>query len=178
MYVNISAPAALLYLVGSVRFIHASTLALSLGKPLRQSSSHLVISDSKKIHSTKEIVNNVKNFKEQNEERFSILCNEESKLIRNIGEAFSSDNLEPVGKAMSLNQKFLEEISVSNDQLQKMIRIADQTSYGSKITGAGNGGCIISLVDKSNLEKTLSNMKKENFECFSVTINPNGLDTF
>ena len=36
----------------------------------------------------------------------------------------------------------------------------------------------ISLVDKSNLEKTLSNMKKENFECFSVTINPNGLDTF
>ena len=59
-----------------------------------------------------------------------------------------------------------------------MIRLAEETSYGAKITGAGGGGCIIALTDESNLDKTLSNLSRSNFECFSARIDSKGLDTF
>ena len=53
-----------------------------------------------------------------------------------------------------------------------------ETSFGAKITGAGDGGCIIVLTDDSNLEQTLSNLKKNNFDCFPVKIDTKGLDNF
>ena len=39
---------------------------------------HLVIANSEIEHSTKEVVSNVKQFKEKNEEKFSSICNEEN----------------------------------------------------------------------------------------------------
>ena len=79
---------------------------------------------------------------------------------------------------MTKNQEYLEQIGVSNDKLRKMIEIANKTSYGSKITGAGLGGCIISLVNEAKLDQTLENLRNENYECFSVKIDSKGLDTF
>jgi mevalonate kinase len=79
---------------------------------------------------------------------------------------------------MIQNQKYLEEIGISNDTLQNLIEDANKVAFGSKITGAGDGGCIIALVDDSNLESTLKNLQKNNYECFSVKIDSKGLDTF
>jgi len=60
------------------------------------------------------------------------------------------------------------------EKLALLIREAKKTSFGAKITGAGGGGCIIALVDKSNLENTLSSLKAHS-ECFSAKIDFNGL---
>jgi mevalonate kinase len=75
---------------------------------------------------------------------------------------------------MSKNQDLLERINISTEKLALLVREAKKTSFGAKITGAGGGGCIIALVDKSNLEKTLSNLKAHS-ECFSAKIDFNGL---
>ena len=79
---------------------------------------------------------------------------------------------------MHENQEFLEKIGVSNKKLQEMIRDAENTSFGAKITGAGGGGCIIALTDESNIEKTLQNLRGKEYDCFSVKIDFEGLDTF
>ena len=56
-----------------------------------------------------------------------------------------------------------------------MIDIANRTSYGSKITGAGGGGCIISLADEQNLDETINNLHSNNYDCFSTKIDFRGL---
>ena len=141
-------------------------------------SFHLVIANSNIEHSTDSVVSNVKKFKENNEGKFSELCQQESELINNVMINLKSENLEELGKSMHENQKFLEIIGVSNEKLQEMIKLAENTSFGAKITGAGGGGCIIALTDESNLEETIMHLKKKNQDCFSVKIDFRGLDTF
>jgi mevalonate kinase len=137
-----------------------------------------VIANSKIPHSTKRVVSKVKEFKEQNEKKFSELCEKEARLIEEVKIALKSHDMKLLGDAMIKNQKFLDQIGVSNEILHKLLEEANKTSFGSKITGAGDGGCIIALVDESNLENTLQNLQSKNHECFSVQIDSKGLDTF
>ena len=142
------------------------------------SNFHLVICNSNIPHSTNSVVKKVNEFKEKNESVFSSLCKDESELIKKVIPSLEKNDLSSLGKIMTKNQEYLEQIGVSNDELRKMIEIVNKTSYGSKITGAGLGGCIISLVDESKLEQTLENLNRKNYECFSVKIDSKGLDTF
>ncbi len=142
------------------------------------SNFYLVIANSKQTHSTSKVVSKVKHFKEENEKVFSELCENESKLIETAHKAIKENDLVVIGKCMSENQKYLEQIGVSNEKLESMIKIAKETSYGAKLTGAGGGGCIISLTDEANLEKTLKKLQEKNYECFSARIDFQGLDTF
>jgi len=59
-----------------------------------------------------------------------------------------------------------------------MIKIGQESTFGAKITGSGGGGCIFAITDESNLEETLKEFKDNNFECFSVEIDFEGLNTF
>ena len=139
---------------------------------------HLVIANSNLEHSTEEVVAKVKQFKDRNEEKFSELCNNESKLIENVLILLKEKKIQEIGKQISLNQKYLEQIGVSNDKLQEMIKIGDSVSFGSKITGAGGGGCIFSLTDETRLKETLNQFKMNNFDCFSVKIDSKGMILF
>ena len=138
----------------------------------------LIIINSGQTHSTNLTVSKVKNFKEKNEEKFLTLCEKEELLIKNIKQALEKNDLTVIGKSMIENQKYLEEIGVSNDKLREMLVSVENSSYGAKITGAGEGGCIIALADDSNLEKTMNYLRSKNYECFSVKIDSKGLDTF
>ncbi|MDH3677502.1 MAG: mevalonate kinase [Nitrosopumilus sp.] len=139
---------------------------------------HLIIANSKIEHSTKEIVSKVKLFKEENKEKFSNICNEENNLIEDVLICLNNNDFGGIGKSIIKNQEYLEKIGVSNEKLRNMIEIANQSSFGSKLTGAGGGGCIFALTDESNKEITLQQLKENNYECFSAMIDFKGLDTF
>jgi mevalonate kinase len=139
---------------------------------------HLVIANSNMEHSTKSVVEDVKRFKEKDENTFSILCNKESKLIEDVLALLKENNINELGNKIIENQEYLETIGISNDKLRKMIQIGQTKSFGAKITGAGGGGCIFALTDESNLEQTMNQFKDENYDCFSVKIDFKGLDTF
>ena len=138
----------------------------------------LVISNSKIEHSTEEVVSQVQRFKDQNEKEFAELCSKESELIEDVLEIFKEDMIAKLGEKIVENQKFLETIGVSNDTLRQMVEIGNKSSFGSKITGAGGGGCIFSLTNEENAEETLNEFRKKNYECFPVKIDFKGLDTF
>jgi len=139
---------------------------------------HIVIANSKIKHSTKEVVSKVKKFKEQNETKFSQICKRESQLIEEVIEYLKKNQLNRIGENIKKNQKFLEIIGISNEKLQSMIEIADEFSFGSKITGAGGGGCIFALTNEANLKETIQRLKENNYDCFSARIDFKGLDTF
>lgn len=143
-----------------------------------ESGFHLVIANSNIEHSTDTVVASVKQFKNKNEEVFAEICKKESELINRVMRGLKQNDLEVLGKCMHDNQEFLEMIGISNQKLRDMIKVAENTSFGAKITGAGGGGCIIALTDESNLERTMSELRERKYECFSVKIDFKGLNTF
>ena len=139
---------------------------------------HLVIANSNIEHSTESIVARVREFKERDETRFATLCNNESKLVKDVLKFLKENNIKKIGDKAIQNQEYLETIGISNDKLREMIQIGQNKSFGAKITGAGGGGCIFALTDESNLDQTINQFKEKNYDCFSVKIDFKGLDTF
>jgi len=137
----------------------------------------LIITNSNITRSTDKVVTNVKKFKAENKEEFESLCKKEEKLIYKVNDLLITKNFIELGECMRQNQEYLEKIGVSNDSLNSIIQKANENCFGSKITGAGEGGCVISLVDDSNIEKTLDSLS-ENYDPFSVKIDSKGVDTF
>ena len=135
---------------------------------------NLLIVNSMIPHNTKNSVEKVNKFKENNEERFSQICDLETKLINEVIIAMKNNDATTFGLKMSDNQKYLEEIQVSNDTLRNMISSLNEISLGSKITGAGDGGCIIALVRDENVDKVPALLPKDK-ECFSAKIDTKGV---
>ena len=138
----------------------------------------LVIANSNIEHSTESMVSEVKAFTIKNKEEFSKLLNQELELVEDVLKLLKENNTIELGEKINQNQEYLETIGISNNQLREMIEIGQKTSFGAKITGSGGGGCIFAITDESNLEDTLKEFKDNSFECFSVEIDFEGLNTF
>jgi len=135
---------------------------------------NLLIANSMIPHNTKNSVEKVNKFKENDEDRFSQLCNLENGLIDEVIIAMKNNDTTTLGSKMSENQKYLEEIQVSNDTLRDMINSLNEISLGSKITGAGDGGCVIALVEDENMDKVPALLPKDK-EYFSAKIDTKGV---
>ena len=135
---------------------------------------NLLIANSMIPHNTKNSVEKVNKFKENDEERFSQLCDLETKLIDEVITAMKNNDATTFGLKMSENQKYLEEIQISNDTLRDMISSLEEISLGTKITGAGDGGCIIALVKDENMDKVSALLPKDK-EYFSAKIDTKGV---
>jgi len=135
---------------------------------------NLLIANSMIPHNTKNSVEKVSKFKQNNEERFSQLYDLETKLIGEVIIAMKNNDTTAFGLKMSENQKYLEKIQVSNDTLRDMISSLKEISLGTKITGAGDGGCIIALVKDEDMDKVPALLGKDK-ECFSAKIDTKGV---
>jgi len=135
---------------------------------------NLLIANSMIPHNTKNSVEKVNKFKENDEERFSQLCDLETKLIDEVVTAMKNNDATTLGLKMTENQKYLEEIQISNDTLRDMISSLKEISLGTKITGAGDGGCIIALVKDENMDKVTALLPKDK-EYFSAKIDTKGV---
>jgi mevalonate kinase len=135
---------------------------------------NFIISNSAEVHDTQDVVRQVMNFKERNEEVFRKLCEQEIEIVDNATVALKENDLNKLGSLMLKNHYLLKQMGVSTEKLDLLVSKAKMTSYGAKITGAGGGGCIISLVDNSNIKVTLDNLRKFS-DCFLAKIDYEGL---
>ena len=75
---------------------------------------------------------------------------EEMKSIENITiaglTALKAGNLEAVGMAMNSCHEKLKILGVSNELLDLMVSATRPHSFGSNLTGAGGGGCMVCLL--------------------------------
>ena len=136
-----------------------------------------IVVNSKKPHSTNIVVDRVNKFKNSNEKIFRELCEEETRLIGKVTDSLQTFDLETIGKCMSQNQIFLEQLGVSNDQLLEIIKLIEKETFGAKITGAGDGGCIIALTDKNNKDSVLEHIKTD-YESYPIIIDKIGMQVF
>jgi len=135
-----------------------------------------LIIDSEQIHATDKVVERVKKFKEENKDMFAELCSEEERLITKALDSMKSNDLETIGKCMAQNEIFLEQIGVSNDVLLSITKEIEMITFGAKITGAGDGGCIIALTQKDDDLSEYVNTTK--YQTHHVSIQKTGMQVF
>ncbi|MFW9901066.1 MAG: mevalonate kinase, partial [Candidatus Thorarchaeota archaeon] len=104
-------------------------------------------------HNTKLAIEQLKGLKKKE----PLLCDNIFKEIGFYTEKaeleLKNGNLNELGILMNNNQKLLATLNLSNNAISKIIDIAIKNgAYGSKITGAGLGGCVISIGDEDILE--------------------------
>ncbi len=133
-----------------------------------------IISNSAQVHNTQDVVRQVKNFKEKNDELFNKLCKLEIDIVDDAMLSLKDNDLNKLGSLMLKNHDLLKQIGISTEKIDLLVQEAKKTAYGAKITGAGGGGCIISLIDDSNSEDTLNNLRKIS-DCFVTKIDYSGL---
>ena len=137
---------------------------------------NFLIIDSEQVHATDKVVEQVKKFKEENSNVFSELCSEEERLITKALDSMKNNDLETIGKCMAQNQMYLEQIGVSNDTLLSITKEIEKITFGAKITGAGDGGCIIALTEKDNDLSEYVNTTK--YQTHQVSIQKTGMQVF
>ncbi len=137
---------------------------------------NFIIIDSEQVHSTDKVVERVRKFKENNSDVFTELCSEEERLIAKALDSMKKNDLETIGKCMAQNQMFLEQIGVSNDELLSITKEIEKITFGAKITGAGDGGCIIALTQKDDDLSEYINTTK--YQTYQVTIQKTGMQVF
>ncbi len=130
---------------------------LPLGTPL-----YIVIGNSGKKGNTKEIVSEIKKLKEKNPKIFENIFNAYSSIFENAETALKNGNIKRVGELMNINHGLLSSIGVSSIELEEIVyKSRANGALGSKLVGAGKGGCAIALVESENKAKELSKKIKE-----------------
>ena len=117
-------------------------------KKLQLIKCPIVVGNTNKFSSTKELVENVA---ELRSEFPSVI----GPILSNIGqmsilaEKFVDQNdYATIGKLMNVNQGLLDAIGVGGAELSSLVYAARKNAaIGAKITGAGGGGCIVALAE-------------------------------
>lgn len=79
---------------------------------------------------------------------------------------------------MDLNQAILRGIGVSHPKIEEIIAVTERRNLHSKLTGAGGGGCVLTLLqdtEETVLEELIAELESKGFTCFLVTVGGPGL---
>lgn len=137
---------------------------------------NFIITNTGLKHSTGKLVSIVERFRQNNFATFVELSNNVTNICNNAIEALKEGNTIKLGKLMNENQTLLEQIGVSNKEINKIIETSlEYGAIGSKLTGAGGGGCILSIIHQENKNYFLYNMRKSGYECFDIIIENQGV---
>jgi mevalonate kinase len=69
------------------------------------------------------------------------------------------------------NQVLLNGLGVGHPILDTVCKVTAQFGLHSKLTGAGGGGCALTLLSDSNVvEETKAGLEKEGFQCFRAEL--------
>lgn len=137
----------------------------------------LVVSYSGTPHSTRDMVYKVGRLAASRPGHFEDLLGEADQISSKAADALAKNNIKEVGYLATQNQTLLEQIGISNDNLQNMIRIADRHSYGSKITGAGGGGSIVAVTDGTNTDDTLAALREAGYPTYDISIGDGAINS-
>ncbi|CAI5731702.1 unnamed protein product [Peronospora destructor] len=86
---------------------------------------------------------------------------------------------EVLGQAIEHNQKILNDLGVGHPLIDEVVCICKQFNGATKVTGAGGGGCTISLLPRSlsneDMAKLVMQLEAKGFKCFESAIGGPGL---
>jgi mevalonate kinase len=130
---------------------------------------NLVVSSTGIRHSTGDLVERVRTFREAGLLNFSELAKQASEICGKAEQSIRSGNLDNLGRLMTENQVLLKGIGVSHRKAEELIELSMKAgALGAKITGAGGGGAVIALArsrgDGARIASLISNAGYESLQ--------------
>ena len=132
----------------------------------------LVIANSGITASTTEVVSDVRHLKEENPIKFKLIFEEYEILVNNAKEALLKGDMGNLGILMNQNHKLLQEITVSGEVNDEIVKISLQNgAIGAKLTGTGRGGLTIALAENEAIQaKIAKSLEKAGYEIWKTVI--------
>ncbi len=136
----------------------------------------VLVTYSGKTHNTKKAIENVKDFY-INSPKISIeLFKKIKKLTLSGISKLEKGNFREIGNLMTENQQILYKFGLSSPEIKEIVQIAtSNNAFGSKLTGAGMGGCVISIGNLSVLQIIKEKLKKLDYPSIITSINNQGV---
>lgn len=129
--------------------------------PLKM-DAYLVVADSGQAGQTKLAVNHVRLLKEKKPRLVEELMSAIGRFVQQGHEAILANDATELGRLMTYNHYYLNQLGISNPILDRIINAAWLGgALGAKLTGGGLGGCVIALVaDEESAQIVAQEMKK------------------
>jgi len=127
-------------------------------------------------HDTREAVSKVHQLQTEKPEITASLFQEIGKLTNSARGWLEQENLDKVNELITQNQQLLESLGVSSAEIRQiLILISGHSRCHAKLTGAGKGGCVVTLGPSLELEKLQQLLGKNGFPSIITTINQSGV---
>lgn len=148
----------------------------------------LLLVDTRQAKSTAAEVAKVQKLKDTHPALVGSILDAIDKVTHTASELMAEDDfdnkeiesLRRVGELMNINHGLLVSLGVSHPRLERVRELVDHEGIGwTKLTGAGGGGCSITLmrpgVDPKKLAKLDNQLEEENYQKFETTLGGDGV---
>lgn len=111
----------------------------------------IVIGNTNRFSSTKELVGNVAKLRSEFPEIIEPILSDIGQMSLLAEKLVHENDYETIGKLMNVNQGLLDAIGVGSAELSTLVYAArNNGAISAKITGAGGGGCMVALAGKDS----------------------------
>ncbi|WP_420640624.1 mevalonate kinase [Candidatus Leptofilum sp.] len=124
----------------------------TVAAPLR-----FVVADTGVRSSTKVAVGNVRRQYNEQPAKFAKIFDECGRIAQEARQAIEAGDVAKVGQLMTENHAWLQKMTVSSPELDKLVDTALQAgALGAKLSGAGRGGNMLALVADEEMETNVT----------------------
>lgn len=139
----------------------------------------LIVAHSGEKSSTGEVVSAVASARERDPKLFSKFLLESEGLVEKAIEDIAASDWRSLGRCLDKNHSILSDLGLNTPQLDKLVSCARASgAYGAKLSGAGKGGIIIVLADKSIEKKIKTDLSKLGAKIIPSAISEDGLRVY
>ena len=124
--------------------------------------AYLVVADSGQAGQTKLAVSHVGQLKDRKPELVKELMSAIGNFVQQAYDAISEKDVQKLGRLMTYNHYYLNQLGISNPTLDHIINAAWLGgALGAKLTGGGLGGCVIALASDENSAKEIAQVMQD-----------------
>ncbi|KAF8053976.1 hypothetical protein N665_1358s0011 [Sinapis alba] len=165
-----------------IKFCSGEITRLQSNMPLR-----MLITNTKVGRNTKALVSGVSERTVRHPDAMNSVFNavdsiskELASIIQSKDEISVTEKEESIKELMEINQGLLQSMAVSHSSIDTVIRTTLKHKLTSKLTGAGGGGCVLTLlptlVSGTVVDKVVEELESSGFQCFTASIGGNGAE--
>ncbi|KAJ2448832.1 Mevalonate kinase [Coemansia sp. RSA 2336] len=145
----------------------------------RSNALRVLITNTNVPKSTKALVAGVRLLRDKHPQVIDGILDTIHRLSISAISLFEADGEDKLQDIVRLNHGLLSTLGVSHSSLERICEITAAHGMASKLTGAGGGGCALTLVPGNADNEAVENVKRmltqEGFECYQTTVGGAGV---